>query len=399
MQILVPNEIRFLEAEDGTVWVHSTAIYEHWAEYLEVFDEVNVLARVQSVKDVPSSYLRADGPGVKYTNLPYYQGPAQYVSKHRELTDIVQRAVASAEAITLRAPGQISSIVKSIVPAGRPYGVEVIGDPFDVFSPGAVKHPLRSLFRIWFTRQLKGVVKGASSVAYVTESYLQQRYPSSGGAFVTYFSALGVDDAYYLQEPRTFAGGSRLVRCITVGSLEQLYKGTDVLIKAVSLCRERGADLSLTIVGDGRYRSDLQKISEELGLEGRVHFLGQLPSGDAVREQLDRSDIFILPSRTEGLPRAMIEAMSRGLPAIGSSVGGIPELLSDEDLVPPGDAKALAAKLYEVLIDTDRMAQMSRRNLQRARNYSLGNIKKRKGGYHQALRDQTQQWLLGKRPL
>ena len=88
-------------------------------------------------------------------------------------------------------------------------------------------------------------------------------------------------------------------------------------------------------------------------------FLGQLPAGEMVRAQLDKADLFILPSKTEGLPRALVEAMARALPCIGTTVGGIPELLPSEDLVPPGDVKALAETIEDVLRRPERLAKMS----------------------------------------
>ncbi|GAJ04944.1 unnamed protein product, partial [marine sediment metagenome] len=79
----------------------------------------------------------------------------------------------------------------------------------------------------------------------------------------------------------------------------------------------------------------------------------------------------------EGLPRAMVEAMARGMPCIGSSVGGIPELLADEDIVPPADVKALADKMEEVLRDVSRLERMARRNLQTAQEYRRSELSKR----------------------
>ena len=122
-----------------------------------------------------------------------------------------------------------------------------------------------------------------------------------------------------------------------MGTLEQLYKAPDVLLDAVGQCFRQGLDLELVWIGGGQYQQQLEARAKELGLSPRVRFLGQLPAGDAVRGELDRADLFVLPSRQEGLPRAMLEAMARGLPCIGSTVGGIPELLPAEDLVPPGD--------------------------------------------------------------
>jgi glycosyltransferase involved in cell wall biosynthesis len=125
----------------------------------------------------------------------------------------------------------------------------------------------------------------------------------------------------------------------------------------------------LTLVGDGKHRLELETMVRQLALSDHVHFTGQLPAGDAVRAQLDRADVFVLPSKTEGLPRAMIEAMARGLPCIGSSVGGIPELLLSGDLVPPNDVQALADKIMEFASNPQRMTQSAARNLQKAREY------------------------------
>ena len=90
----------------------------------------------------------------------------------------------------------------------------------------------------------------------------------------------------------------------------------------------------------------------------------------------------------------MIEAMARGLPCIGSTVGGIPELLPAEDLVPPGDAPALARKIMEVLGDPDRMARMSARNLATAAEYRDDILSERRRAFYTYLRDRTQAWML-----
>jgi glycosyltransferase involved in cell wall biosynthesis len=77
----------------------------------------------------------------------------------------------------------------------------------------------------------------------------------------------------------------------------------------------------------------------------------------------------VLPSRQEGLPRALVEAMARALPCISSTVGGIPELLPAEDLVRPGDVSMLTRKITKVLQDPARLQAMSARNLERSRDF------------------------------
>jgi len=178
-----------------------------------------------------------------------------------------------------------------------------------------------------------------------------------------------------------------------VGSLAQMYKAPDVLIDAVGICARERIDLRLTLVGDGVHRSELERRVRNTGLDARVRFKGQIAAGAPVRVELDAADLFVLPSRQEGLPRALIEAMARGLPCIGSAVGGIPELLAADDMVPPGDAVALARRIGDVLRDPQRMAVMSARNLEKAREHRAETLAPKRLAFYAHLKLRTQQWL------
>jgi len=141
------------------------------------------------------------------------------------------------------------------------------------------------------------------------------------------------------------------------------------------------------------YAAHLKRLVAELGLAERVCFLGQLPGGETVRAQLDWADLFVLPSRTDALPRAMIEAMARGLPCIGTTVGGIPELLPCEDMVPSNDAGALARKIQEVASDPMRMIRMSARNIEKAKEYREEILHERRVSFYKHVRRSTEAWL------
>jgi glycosyltransferase involved in cell wall biosynthesis len=181
-------------------------------------------------------------------------------------------------------------------------------------------------------------------------------------------------------------------RLIFVGSLAQLYKAPDVLIDAIGACVHDGLDLELVLVGSGKYQSKMEARALALGLGRRVQFCGQLTTPEAVRRELDQAHLFVLPSRMEGLPRAMIEAMARALPCLGSTVGGIPELLPSEDLIAPDDAPGLAKKIHEVLADPARMRRMSARNLDKAREYAEAPGERRLAFYRE-LKLRTEAWL------
>jgi glycosyltransferase involved in cell wall biosynthesis len=147
------------------------------------------------------------------------------------------------------------------------------------------------------------------------------------------------------------------------------------------------------MVGDGKHRPELEEMTRFLSIENSVRFLGQLQAGEPVRSQLDNADLFVLPSLTEGLPRAMIEAMARGLPCIGSTVGGIPELLPDEAMVPPNDVLALADKIETMLASPEWMHRMAARNLKKAQEYRAEILQARRNAMYYHLKQQTNLWL------
>ena len=85
---------------------------------------------------------------------------------------------------------------------------------------------------------------------------------------------------------------------------------------------------------------------------------------------MDQASLFVLPSRTEGLPRALLEAMAHALPCLGSDIGGIPELLAPEDLVPVNNPERLAERTAQRLADPKRLDEMSRRNWERSQQHA-----------------------------
>lgn len=385
---------RFHRTPDGRVWTDGAFTDKFFDRYLTVFESVRVVARVRDAPGIEGDWKLASGERVEFAAVPYYIGPLDYLKKRAAVRRAVSAALRWDDAVILRVPGQVSSCAAdSLRRAGRPYAAEVVGDPFDAFAPGAMRHPLRPLFRYWFRHRQKRQVRSAAAASFVTAQVLQQRYPIRPGVPATHYSSVELPDEAFVDRPRlrTHPAGRR--RLITVGSLECLYKGPDVLLEAGARCVAAGLDLEITFVGGGRCLPEMQGLARRLGLADRVRFLGQLSAGDPIRRELDRADLFVLPSRAEGLPRAMIEAMARALPTIGSRVGGIPELLSEDELVNPGDSGSLGEKLLEVLNDVPRLSDMSARNWNRAREYTEEALRERWVLFYRRVQSLTEQRL------
>lgn len=395
MRVCVAMDYRFDRTPDGTIWTQMAFQYDFfWTHYLTAFDTVRVVARLHEVAEPPAGAQKASGPGVTFAPVPFYLGPVQYALRYPKIDRVIRENVGPHDAVLGRIPSQISNHVVRTLAPDRPFAVQVVGNPHEVFAPGAFHHPLRPLLRWGFDRAQRRQCRSAVAAAYVTKRALQRRYPCPNHTAA--FSCVKVNEAAFVPAPRPVRQPGGPMVLVTVGSLENPHKAVDVQIDAVAECVRAGYDLRLVVVGDGRLRGELEARARG-ALGDRAEFRGMLPSGGAVRDELDRADLFVLPSRTEGLPRAMIEAMARGLPCIGSNVGGIPELLPAEDLVPPNDVAALAAKMREVVSSPERMARMSARNLAAAQDYREDVLQVRRVEFYRFVREATEKWLAARR--
>jgi glycosyltransferase involved in cell wall biosynthesis len=136
-------------------------------------------------------------------------------------------------------------------------------------------------------------------------------------------------------------------------------------------------------------RASLEKSGEDLGIRRHLVFHGQVPAGAQVRALLDESHVFVLPSRTEGLPRSMLEAMARGLPCIGTPVGGIGELISPECIVPVGSADSVAKIVETLTKNFEFFRSESARNLQRSLEYRSEILMERRLQFYDSVQSST----------
>ncbi|MFO0916752.1 MAG: glycosyltransferase family 4 protein [Planctomycetaceae bacterium] len=386
MNVCVVTEHRFYRTPDQTVWTDGPFARPFWDRYLDVFDEVRAIARVLPVQQCEPKWVRASGDRVEFASIPYYVGLYEFARKRSAVKQAVRDAVQPDDAVILRVPSTLANLLyPHLLRTGHPYAVEAVGDPYDVFAPGAIRHPLRPYLRWRLTRDMKAICRDSQVATYVTAAALQRRYPPGPDTESFYFSDVQLD-GLIAPSPRTYIAKPGWTM-ITVGSLGHLYKAQDVQIAAIAACRQSGLNVRLQIAGEGKHRGELEQLAAELGVAEHVEFLGQLPAGPAIGAALEQADVFLLPSRQEGLPRALIEAMAKALPCIGSHVGGIPELLPEEDRVAASDVAALTAKIREFVTNPQRLERCSRRNLERTREFTEDVLRERRLSFYQSVRD------------
>lgn len=152
---------------------------------------------------------------------------------------------------------------------------------------------------------------------------------------------------------------SASVRLLLVGRLVK-QKGVDILLKALSQLKDLPVSVTLDLVGDGSDRSQFATQAQDLGLSEIVKFSGWASRPELV-QHYQQADIFVFPSRDEGMPNALLEAMACGLPAIATRIAGSEELVQEGVtglLVDSEDAIGLANALKTLILDPVQREQM-----------------------------------------
>jgi glycosyltransferase involved in cell wall biosynthesis len=385
MQLMFFTEARLKQTRENRYYsIDQSFSYQTFAPYLKVFDELFVVARTISVQnDEVDEQTRTDQKGVHVLPLPYYVGPYQYIIRkqifEKRLRDCIDSKPGAA--IICRVPGVIgTAAARYLSQKKRPFGLEVVGDPGDVFAKGAFDHFFRAFFRYFGVNGLKTAVKSASAVIFVTRQTLQLRYPAPKHVFSTHASNVILTKEAFAKQPKKLTKKGHFL-ILAVGTLSAMYKAPDIAVRSMAILKQRGFSVSLQWIGGGRYRPKLISMAQKAGVCDVVNFIGSVGSAAEMRRYMDGADLFVLPSRQEGLPRALVEAMARGLPCIGCNIGSIPELLDNEALIPVNDPVFLAQTILRFLTVAEVADRQANRNLQTAKNYAFELLEPRRNEF------------------
>lgn len=363
---------------------------DFWTRYVNTFEKITLIARVEEASLPGAGAALVTLPQVHLRRLPAFQGPAELSAKLPSVLSAISVATRDASGFILRCPNTVGLLALPFIMRRRkPIAVEVVGDPEAMFTTG-VGGSASKFWRALTATANKRLFREASAVTYVTQSYLQHRYPPPPGALVGSFSDVVLNSTNFAVAPRTpshFACSPS--RLLFAGTMEQSYKGIDVLLDAVSILCRKGVPVTLRIAGAGRLEPSLHHQIERLDLGACVTMVGRLSRGQLL-EEMDACDLFVLPSRTEGLPRTIIEAMARATPVIASAVGGVPELLDEDGLVQPGCPDLLATAISDLLSAPDRLCRMSARNLAAAQRFAGAEIERLRSEFYGDFRQKVE---------
>jgi glycosyltransferase involved in cell wall biosynthesis len=371
------HDERFTRDASGTYYSTGALPYGAFARYLQHFDRIVVVGRLSK----PNGAARtvASGEGIEWACIDTSElSPACYLAvASRRAREVLARV----DCAIVRLPGTIGLIAcREALQRAVPFLAEVVGDAFDaLWNHGSLKSKVAAIPLALVNRHYIG---RAPFATYVSRSSLQRRYPPGG-------TWAAVSDVI-IEAPRADVLERQIAKIDArdknapatlglVGSYDVDYKGHETALRSLALLQRSGRSVTLRCIGVGdptRWRAR----AAALGVERCVELSGALPQGAPVVEWMDGLDLCVVPSLTEGLPRALIEAMSRALPAIASRTGGIPELLDARWLHRPGDHRALATLVRALLDSREEMRAQARRNWSTASDYAPDVLQARRDG-------------------
>ncbi|MEW6716757.1 MAG: glycosyltransferase [Chloroflexota bacterium] len=254
--------------------------------------------------------------------------------------------------------------------AGRLLRIPVVST---LHTQGYDPHKDPRLWRLLETWTLRFDNVHLSSVGYTVAESQKRRFPGKPIEVipnaVRMLTSISGDQRETLR--KQLAGDASRPLLISVGRLSP-PKGYSDLLSAFATIHQRNPSAVLLIVGDGKLRSELRNKIVSLGLKGHAHLLG---ARDDVPRLLAVSDLYVSASYWEGLPVALLEAMSAGLPVVATNVGDIPEVLDEGMgvLVPPCQPGELAEAICSLLKDEGKMKSLGSAAREHVRkNYDPG---------------------------
>ena len=389
MKLLVNTDAHLFRTPDDKIWCEAIYQYSFWQRYLTTFDKVRVVGRLKDTSNTNKNWLRVDGENVEIWGIPHFQGLKQLAKKYLKIKKALKGVYDGCDAALYRMPSPSGQIIYGFKRCNIPFAVEVVYDPIDLlnFNDGIV-HYFSSLK---FAHDLKVICKKANGVSYVTKESIQKNFPScsiihgeSAKDLSSYYSTITLNEAAY-GKPRKYLDKKQFVIAHSNVKMNSNRKGEIILLEALKYVREVGYDVKVMFIGDGDLRSDFEEKAQKLDISEYVNFVGLMPTPEAVREKLLIADMYVFPTLAEGLPRGIIEAMAVGLPCISSPVGGIPELIDKEYLVPPTDSRGYAEAIIKLISNPEGMEKLSAENIEKALEYKNEILQKRREDFYRKL--------------
>lgn len=371
----------FVVDTDNTYYTKGGLDEKKLAEYVEYFGEMIVFTRSRKIRenDDIDKMSKASTTKVNFESINNLNVFSLFFGKNRKK---IRQIVEKADFVIVRMPSYIGHIaIQEAKKLNKNYLVEMVACPWDaLWNYGKITKKICALPTYMLN---KFDIYNAKNVIYVSDEFLQKRYPTKGkniGCSDVILNEIK-DSILERRLDKIKERNTSVLKLATVASVELKYKGQEYVFRAISELIKKGKIVEYYLAGGGDF-TRLKNIAQKLHIEKYIHFLGSLPH-EKVFDLVDDIDIYIQPSLQEGLPRALIEAMSRGCPAIGSTAGGIPELLDKRYIFRKKDYR----KIEELLVNLneEELMQMAKKNYEKAKQFDKQILKEKRIAFYKSI--------------
>lgn len=376
--------MRVFSVHERPILTYNGAFYHPYlnviTKYFKLADDISygVSDFVEISKERAERLEKIINPHIKFIKLHRINTLNGLLFNNLENLKLLEDEILRSDIVVGRIPSftgfQAAKICKKL---NKPFMAEAIGCAWD----GYWNYNLKGKFLAPFMYlRMKKVIKNSSHTLYVTDKFLQRRYPCDGETIGCSNVSISQNSAEVLD--RRILKIQKLdihssINLATAAAIDNPLKGHMDVMSAIEKLNKHGFKFHYHIIGGGD-QSRLQQYSTKLNINKYVHFVGRLSQKDTI-EYMNKIDIYILPSKQEGLPRSLIEAMHQACPAFGSKVAGIPELLPEECLFHKGNYKEIIKLLSG--ITKEKLTKYAIENFQKSQNYVREVLEKRRSDF------------------
>lgn len=393
MKLLVATDAHIFKTPQNDYWCGAIYGYNFWTRYLNVFDDVLIIARVKEVTSVEEKWKRVDGLHVEIFEIPFYQGPKQLIKKYRDIRKCLKNVYSGCDAAIFRMPSPTGQLVWNKRKHFKgPIALEVVYDLTDDLTDSSSNFIEKTISKIQIS-MLKKACLEANGVSYVTEYTIQNNFPSRAKKegegkqyFESYYSTITMNEDAFAG-PKDFTENKSYTLVMSDVAMNSYRKGEMTFLKTIKELSSRNYDIRGIIIGDGTKRGEFESFARGIGIDKQVKFTGLLYSPNEVREYLKKSDIFVFPTSAEGLPRGILEAMAVGLPVVSSPVGGIPEVIANDFLAEPTDVDKYVSIIENMISDNENMNMISKKNYQVSKQFCNNILEQRRNEFYKKIKN------------
>lgn len=388
MKLLLPCD-NYLFLYKKQLYAKSQEEYDLFKRYIRIFDSLRLVARCAMVDELKPTYVPITDNRIEVVTIPMFRGPIQFLKCFVKIKKSIKGIYNDVDAGMLRLPSIMGSYIGySMIRKHIPYAAENVYDSQDGYR-SSDKLTERILWRLMDYLQRHLCYK-ADGVSCVTQHYMQRRYFSKKkDCFSSHYSTLALLPSFYTHE-RQFPSQKTSYSIVHIANpvVTKGRKGHEQMIQMLEKVTANNLDVKIVFIGGGPEEEveKLKKVAKDSGVGERITFTGYISKAE-IRNYLFDADLFVMPTKAEGLPRVVIEAMSVGLPCISSRISGLPELLQDHFLTDYYDVEALSKLVVELLTTPELYEKTSQENFEKSKEYEASILEKRRDSFYQSLKN------------